>query len=214
MLFIHAADLSDLPDRCKVQLQERQKLEEEAREIAQAEVTAIMSSTDEAALGPPAEEAEERPPTSEEDAKVIESLRKEVESLTTKLRTSRKEVTRLRKAQAAQEKEASAMLADEFEKKERAHRAKIIKMKELSRRKKLTRECFHRWYQLTAGDKLTKLQAAQAEAEAAVEAAKGLTAADLEAAEKRAQEMAELMAAQQKRESRQALSSFPLIFSY
>ena len=114
----------------------------------------------------------------------------------------------------ADSSEAENKAAEEFEKKERAHRAKIIKMKELSRRKKLTRECFHRWYQLTAGDKLTKLQAAQAEAEAAVEAAKGLTAADLEAAEKRAQEMAELMAAQQKRESRQAFSSFQLIFSY
>ena len=50
-----------------------------------------------------------------EDAKLIESLREEVESLTTKLRTSRKEVTRLRKAQAQQEKQASEMLADEFE---------------------------------------------------------------------------------------------------
>jgi hypothetical protein len=179
--YIHAADLSDLTDRPKVQLQEREKLEEEAREIAQAEVAAIVSNSEEAQLAEP-ENTEERPPSSEEDAKLIESLRKEVESLSSKLRTSRKEVTRLRKAQVAQEKEAKEMLVGEFEKKERAHRNKIIKMKEISRRKKLTRECFHGWYQLTAGDKLTKLQAAQAEAQAAVEAAKGLTAADLEAA--------------------------------
>jgi hypothetical protein len=179
--YIHAADLSDLSDRPKVQLQEREKLEEEARELAKAEVAAIVSNTEEAELVEP-EDTEEHQPSSEEDAKLIESLRKEVESLSSKLRTSRKEVTRLRKAQAAQEKEAKEMLAGEFEKKERAHRNKIIKMKESSRRKKLTRECFQRWYQLTAGDKLTKLQAAQAEAQAAVEAAKGLSAADLEAA--------------------------------
>ena len=188
--FIHAADLSDLPDRCKVQLQEREKLEAEAREVAQAEVSAIVANNedDDSAAQEP-EEAEDRPPTSEEDAKEIAKLREEVESLTAKLRTSRKEVTRLRKIQVAQEKEAGEKLAGEFEKKERAHRAKIIKMKELSRQKKLTRDCFQRWFQVAAGDKLSKAQAA-------VEAAKGSSSAELEAAEKK---MAELMAAQEAR---------------
>lgn len=121
----------------------------------------------------PEPEPEERPPSSEEDAKLIASQREELESLGTKLRASRKEVTRLHKFQVAQEKEASEKLNREFEKKEKAHRTKIIKMKGLSRQKKLIRDCFQGWYQSTAGEKLEKLKAAQAEAEAAAASMQG-----------------------------------------
>lgn len=75
-------------------------------------------------------------------------------------------------------------------------------MKELSRRKKLIRDCFQGWYQSTAGDKLDKLKAAQAEAEAAAASMEGGSAeqkALLEAAERRAQEMGQLAAEQQAR---------------
>lgn len=137
--FIHVADLSDLPDRCKVQLQEKEKVEEEARQLAQAEVAAMGVGDGEPEPEPEAAEAE-RPPSSEEDARLITALREEKESLETKLRASRKEVTRLRKFQVAQEREASEKLNSEFEKKEKAHRTKIIKV----RRPTIHRPTIHR----------------------------------------------------------------------